>query len=683
MTRSMLRRFGVFVAGFALVLTGLASPAQATGDGTITGQLTDGGVAVSGGGAVYLYGDDVDHWDFSSLDGQGRYTFNAVPPGHYRVDFEAAGHPSQWAYGKTSWSSADLVTVTSGGTTVVDDQLLPVGTITGRLVDRSGNPMPSVFVGAQSVDYTSYGYASTGADGTFTMPVLPGRYTVRFEIGSFGQYAYGTLDLNDATVFSVTAGSTVTVDDTLVAVGSVAGRLTDRSGAPASDVQVYVSNGQFFGYAQTDADGRYRVDTVPAGSDYTVEFYDYERSIQQYAVGAVDISAATHYTVTEDNTTTVDDQLLPTGSVRLTAVDSRTGQPIQDFWSNIGMASGETDTGELVLPAVQAGTYQIMAGATGYSFDGASVTVTADQQTDVTLVMKPRPRITATVVDAATGAPLAGVCIVPVRADAVRMPGGCGGVTGPDGKVTTWISQGAGTYQLMAWPAEAAGYGAQWLGPHGGTGDLRHASTFTVDAGDLVTPPVIRMDRAGVVTGQVFGPDGGALASGTVRIAGEAVGMGGGLGAFDVDSTGHYRIDVLGPYQWPLLFDVVGQATQWSGGTANRNQADEVTVTSGHTTTYDYRLDAGVTATVRSTGPAGGRVVAFNADTGDIVGMWDAADLTAGASTPLIGGQEIRFAYYTADGSGTMRYVGGTDLASASTYEVPKKKDVTFELTLG
>ncbi|MGN9779597.1 carboxypeptidase regulatory-like domain-containing protein [Micromonospora sp. H33] len=680
MSRSTLRRFGALLLGATLALTGLAAPAQAADTGSITGRLTDAGVAVTGG-SVYLYGDDVAHWDYASLDDQGRYAFDAVPPGKYRVNFEAWGHPTQFAYGKTDWSSANLITVTAGGATVVDDELLPVGTITGRLVDRTGAPVPFASVSAETVDYSSSSYGSTDPDGNFTINVVPGSYLVRFELGAFGQYAYGTLDRDAAAVFAVTAGGTVTVNDSLVPAGSVAGRFTDTSGAPLSGVDVYVSNGQFFGSVQTDEDGRYRLDQIPVSTGYTVQFYNSALFLQQYAYGTVDPSAAARFTVTEGQTTTVDDQKLPTGSVRLTAVDSRTGQPILNFTSSIGIDSRDTGNGEVIYPTVPVGTHEIWANASGYSFDGASVTVVAGEQADVRLVMEPLARVTATVVDARTGAPLAGVCIVPVRVEEVRMPDGCGEVTDANGKVTQLISKGAGTYQLLAWPDQAEGYGAQWLGPLGGTGDLRRATQFDVESGETVTPPVIRMDRAGVIAGQVFGPDGAALSQGAVRIAGEPVGLGGGFGAFAIGDEGRYRIDKLGPYEWPLLFDVHGQATQWSGGEGNRDRADRITVVAGGTTTYDYRLEAGVAVTVASTTPFNGFLVARNADTGDIAGVWWISEPNVGVARQLAGAQHIRFEYHP--GEGGRRFVGGEDFASAATYKIHKHKDAAFELTLG
>ncbi len=681
MSRSILRRFGALLLGASLAVSGLATPAQAADTGTVTGRLTDGEAGVAGG-SVSIYGDSVSYQDTTWLDSVGNYTFEAVPPGTYRVNFRPENRPAQYAYGKTDWPSASLITVTAGGTTVVNDEVLPVGTITGRLVDRAGAGVPWAPVSVEAVDYSSYGYTSTDWNGEFTVQTAPGSYRVRFDLGQFSQYANGTLDRDAAAVFTVTAGGTVTVNDTLIATGSLTGRFTDASGAAVPWVDVNVTNGDYFGTAQTDEDGRYRFDQVPVGSGYTVEFANVGQSVHQYAYGTVNPAAAARFAVAEGQTVTVDDQRLPTGSVRLTAVDARTGAAIQNFTSGIDLDARDTENGEVVYPAIPVGTHEIWALAGGYSFDGASVTVVAGEQAEVRLVMEPRARFTATVVDAATGEPLPGVCIVPVRVQEVRMPEGCGEVTDANGRLTEMFWLGAGTYQLLAWPREADGYGAQWVGSAGGTGDLRRAQRFVVESGDVVTPPVIKMDRAGVITGQAFGPDGVALGRGAVRVAGEPVGLGGGFGAFPIGIDGRYRIDKLGPYEWPLLYEVYGQATQWSGGEADRDRADRVKVVAGGTTTYDYRLEAGVTVTVTST-TAGfsGYVVARHADTGDIVGTWSIVGPNAGVTEQLIGGQRIRFEYYAGGGTGR-QFVGGEDFASASEFKIHRHKDSSFELTL-
>lgn len=76
-----------------------------------------------------------------------------------------------------------------------------------------------------------------------------------------------------------------------------------------------------------------------------------------------------------------------------------------------------------------------------------------------------------------------------------------------------------------------------------------------------------------------------------------------------------------------------------------------------------------------------GFVAGLNEDTGDIVGIWWAPDLSQGATRQVIGGQDIKFQYLPGDRPNG--FVGGADFASAATFQVPKRKPATFELTLG
>ena len=55
----------------------------------------------------------------------GRYRFETLPPGDVTVGFRTADGREQWAYQKTSPAEADLITLSLGTVTTVDDTLLP------------------------------------------------------------------------------------------------------------------------------------------------------------------------------------------------------------------------------------------------------------------------------------------------------------------------------------------------------------------------------------------------------------------------------------------------------------------------------------------------------------------------------------------------------------------------------
>ena len=56
----------------------------------------------------------------------GRYRFEALPPGEVTVGFRTPDGRQQWAYQKTSPAEADLITLSLGTVTTVDDMLLPL-----------------------------------------------------------------------------------------------------------------------------------------------------------------------------------------------------------------------------------------------------------------------------------------------------------------------------------------------------------------------------------------------------------------------------------------------------------------------------------------------------------------------------------------------------------------------------
>jgi len=56
----------------------------------------------------------------------GRYRFEALPPGDVTVGFIAPDGREQWAYQETSPAEADLITLSLGTVTTVDEMLLPL-----------------------------------------------------------------------------------------------------------------------------------------------------------------------------------------------------------------------------------------------------------------------------------------------------------------------------------------------------------------------------------------------------------------------------------------------------------------------------------------------------------------------------------------------------------------------------
>ncbi|MCP2326181.1 hypothetical protein HDA40_004688 [Hamadaea flava] len=770
--------------------------AHAATPGTIAGTFSANGAPLEGVW-VNAYSDETDTYGDASTDASGHYSMTGLQPGRYTVLFQSPGRPAQYAYGKVSSDVADLITVTSGATTTVDDSALPAGTISGVLTDSHGSPVPNAQVSASSPS-GGYGFGMTQYDGSYAIAVLPGTYTVSFRIGSVEQFAHGksyqdadvfevnanaTTTVNEtlqpvgsitghvtrsdgtpavdvevtalqatgnsagyamtddsgnyrldylipgsyrvqftlqsgaaqlahdqrseatAASFTVTGGGVVTVDESLLPTGSIAGRLTNQAGAGIADVYVSLSSTMTNEYlsTQTDGSGNYAIDEVFAGSGYKVHFYSPDQHIDQWATGKRTVETATAFTVTGGNTTTVNDKKPASGSVKITAKDSITGAAISSFNAYLGESgaiNGSSTNGSLIFSDVAAGAWDLSVSATGYVFQTVPVTVTAGQQTAVTVTMRPTAKIKVKVVDRATGAGLKDFVVLALSPKDFAMPEGIDGRTAADGTKTVEVNNG-GPYHLFVFPKTGSGYGAQWVGPNGGTGSELLASTFSATNGQTITPPTILMDKAGTITGKVTSETGNPIKYGGVTMAPQAYHSGGGFGQVDVAADGTYTIDFLGPYTWPLLFTAQDHAFQWSDGTGYRYGApaalprrttsqtvtgptsvtsvlprrapvaNGVPVQSGQTTTFNYTMKAGVV--VKVFGVADDFVDAYNVTTGDFQASGWIQDPAQGASLRMLPGTTVKF-QRTRD----WKWCGGATFATAKAYRVTTSPTQTF-----
>ncbi|MGK5683625.1 carboxypeptidase-like regulatory domain-containing protein [Actinoplanes sp. URMC 104] len=92
--------------------------------GGISGRITDAAGAPAGNVYVSIINVDTIASAETNTLADGTYDYRGLlAPGRYKVSFTAPGG-RQYAHQKLDYETADIVTVTSGETTVVDDQLL-------------------------------------------------------------------------------------------------------------------------------------------------------------------------------------------------------------------------------------------------------------------------------------------------------------------------------------------------------------------------------------------------------------------------------------------------------------------------------------------------------------------------------------------------------------------------------
>ncbi len=735
MRRSPLRRVGLMLLAVVVTTLGMTTPAHAADTGTISGKITYKGQPVADA-SVSAYSENSGGYGYATTDANGNYQIIDLPPDDsYRVRTDVQGHPGQYAPGSVRYDGAALYSVQAGVNTVVNDVLVPVGTVSGRLVNNLGNGMAGAYVATDDpvTQESTGGSATTDAQGYYSMVVPVGTHAVSFMIGSSRQYVPGTRAFSEAQPVTVVADQDVTVNETALPNGSAAGTILAANGQPApagtevifwstedNPEFVYAStftddNGDFrldglppgpyrvlfrlssgsqlfyphtlaesaaqavtvvensvvdvddrllatgtlkgrfsiggegapgvevntrvvggFGgpWANTDDNGDYRFDDLFAGS-YTINFRYPEGSFEQWATGKITEETADTFTVTAGGTTTVNDSLLPTGTVVLKAKDLTSGAAVKGFTATVFTGYGQAEADSLTFTGIPVGTHPISLSAGGYaSVDGqVSVTFTAGQTVTKTVSLTRIRALAGTIVDRATGAGVRGVCVLAVPATQFSLPDGCGQSTDENGNYRIDHLPQSGPVKIFVAPGEEAVHGAQWVGATGGTGDQRQAVTVTPAAQGWTTGPAIKMDKRALLKGTVTSETGQPLAWGGVGMYTPGPGAGGGFGDVQLDEDGNYSTSFFGPYNWPLVFGAENHATQWSGGKPDRFSAVPVKLTAGATTTYDYRMRVGqgVSGTIRvpegAEDPATYRLIATHPTTHDYVAV---AELMAG-----------------------------------------------------
>jgi hypothetical protein len=189
-----------------------------------------------------------------------------------------SGSPGQSGYASNMTAG---ITATEGQTTSgVVVQLKPSGTISGTVKDKGDVPIASASIAVSPQSYAGDlfygGFAITNSHGSYTIDSnLPtGTYKVFISDARGFVYSYVT-DYQNATV---TTGQTTTVNFSIDHSGVISGTVTLSGGSPAAHTTVSASSLDFnyFGSAETDDNGVYRIDSglgtdqymVTAASDY-------------------------------------------------------------------------------------------------------------------------------------------------------------------------------------------------------------------------------------------------------------------------------------------------------------------------------------------------------------------------------------------------------------------------------
>jgi len=272
--------------------------------------------------------------------------------------------------------------------------------------------------------------------------------------------------------------------------------------------------------------------------------------------------------------------------------------------------------------------------------------------------------ITTRVFDRATGEPVQGVCVLAMPVLTFSLPNACPSRSGGGGRVTVEVP-GPGQYNLFALPKLDSPYGAQWVGPDGGTGAQKDARRLTLAAGETKSAPHVLLDPRAMIRGQLMLRSGVPVDAPAVAIAAPAPGARTAERQASVGDDGSFMIDWVGPYGWPLLFWGDNFAFQWSGDSATRVRADPVLATVGESVPVTHFLRHGARFQVRiHSGPiaADRQLVVYNAGTGEHVGTVTISGQDIVGRLRISGGQQVKMQCHCARGE---LWYGGTDFATA------------------
>ena len=669
------------------VLAGLSVPVEDSviPHGSLVGQITNSAGEPATNAVVGITRLDGVPITTVAVDRTGHYELPFVTPRTVNVFASAAraSAPRQWVPQQKSRADADAFAVTVGQTTTVDEKLLPLGAVSGRFVSAAG-PVPNAGVLADSLAGPAESVSSpTRADGQFRLLAYPGTYRLKFTSPeTLDQWAHGQEAQWRADLVTVTADSEVVISETALPIGRISGHLNDSTGQPVAGAGVVIADparGRSFQAATDDTGGWFA--TVRPGP-YQVRFSTANQA--QWAFGEASPATADPVTVVADQETVVDDSLTAPGSLRVRAVDARTGAPRSTFCASATndfvFLQSCTDTGTVRFDAIGAGTYTVTV-ADDVFLDSVNpgVRVTSGRLTSLTARMRPGATLAISVTDAVTGAPVGGVCVNGQPADRAASPGEFLGDCTDDAGMITLTRVRPDRFVLFAGVFDGV-HGAQWVGPHGGVGSRAAAQVVTTRSGEI-TKLRVRLDGSGSIAGVVTDRATGAPVDGAVIDVGPTGSVTG--------SDGRYTLDGLGPYQWVAFFSHPDYAGQWSGGGNNRLTATPIRVRSGQVTAHNAALRRGTTLTGRITGPAGqppdfAEVAVVNAHTFDTL-----VHLNTGAdgvfTTHVLGPQDVKLLIVAAiDGLPvTVWYRDAVDFGHGRTIPVPASGTKRVDVPIG
>ncbi|TAJ15998.1 MAG: carboxypeptidase regulatory-like domain-containing protein, partial [Planctomycetota bacterium] len=249
--------------------------------------------------------------------------------------------------------------------------------VRGRVLDGDGKPIegalvvcealapsPALPMRPEELPAALWGGARSGADGAFELVDVP--LGMRRVIALASGYA-----ARSSASFELRAGEPLRIGDIVLGRGgAIAGRVERGDGAPWPNVRVLASSMNFdgapllFDMCDADADGRYRIEHLPAGPYVAMHFGDARRRASA--------PEALLPARVRDGETTVLDFVDPRAKLTLTGrVTQPDGKPAANYSLTLGLARDQGETwkgattdadGVYAFRGLDAGTWELHGG---------------------------------------------------------------------------------------------------------------------------------------------------------------------------------------------------------------------------------------------------------------------------------------------------------------------------------
>lgn len=250
---------------------------------SITGAVTDSSGAAISGVLVSAFGTSANYGYSAQTDETGSYTFSGVTADDYQLCLDpsyaqaptAAGYAAECHSNRSSFETADPITVGASGSVTVDAALSPGATVSGQITGSDSALLGGVYVYAYAPASGQYVSASSDpTDGSYRLAGLAGGdYTLCFDATNVGQpavtgYVNECHDNQGSPLMPIVAGTATAGIDAELAIGAgLSGQVTDSLGAgiPNAYVDTYGPDGSNLGPAGfTDSAGHYQLAGLPA-----------------------------------------------------------------------------------------------------------------------------------------------------------------------------------------------------------------------------------------------------------------------------------------------------------------------------------------------------------------------------------------------------------------------------------